>query len=61
MIRRQQPYVTGVGGTRLTAIGPPPTETVWNDGVAGGAGGGGVSLESGRCPAIRQRHRRGSM
>ena len=38
-----QPFVTGVGGTRLTATGPPPTETVWNDGVAEGAGGGGVS------------------
>jgi subtilase family serine protease len=45
-----QRYVTGVGGTSLTALGPPPTETVWNNagtptgGVASsGAGGGGVS------------------
>jgi hypothetical protein len=44
-----QPYVTGVGGTSLTAVGPPPTETVWNStwntgsGTASGAGGGGVS------------------
>ncbi len=38
------PYVTGVGGTSLTAIGPPPTETVWNNGSLGyGAGGGGIS------------------
>ncbi len=37
-----QPYVTGVGGTDLTAVGPPPTETVWNTGSAGG-GGGGIS------------------
>ena len=26
-----QPYVTGVGGTVLSTIGPPPTESVWND------------------------------
>ncbi len=45
-----QPFVTGVGGTSLTALGPPPTETVWNSGgqPAGplgqpGAGGGGIS------------------
>ena len=41
-----QPYVTGVGGTSLTAIGPRPTESVWNlaDGpFPPGAGGGGVS------------------
>jgi subtilase family serine protease len=45
-----QPYVTGVGGTSLQALGPRPTETVWNDGgspvaplVQPGAGGGGVS------------------
>ena len=36
-----QPFVTGVGGTSLTALGPAPTETVWNDGL--GAGGGGIS------------------
>jgi subtilase family serine protease len=38
-----QPYVTGVGGTHLTSIGPRPSESVWNDGVQVGAGGGGVS------------------
>ena len=45
-----QPLVTGVGGTTLRAIGPPPVETVWNSGgsvaagqLASGAGGGGVS------------------
>ena len=39
-----QPFVTGVGGTELTAIGPPPAERVWNDARTGeGAGGGGVS------------------
>ncbi len=37
-----QPFATGVGGTRLSAIGPPPSETVWN-GVYG-SGGGGVSI-----------------
>ncbi len=38
------PYVTGVGGTTMTALGPPPTETVWNESSAGyGAGGGGIS------------------
>jgi Pro-kumamolisin, activation domain/IPT/TIG domain len=36
-----QPFATGVGGTTLTAVGPPTTETVWNSG--GGAGGGGIS------------------
>jgi subtilase family serine protease len=47
-----QPFVTGVGGTTMTALGPPPTETVWNNGgnaasllaTEGGAGGGGVSV-----------------
>jgi YVTN family beta-propeller protein len=40
------PYVTGVGGTKLTALGPPPSEMVWNgtaDGmydIQGGSGGG---------------------
>jgi Pro-kumamolisin, activation domain/Bacterial Ig-like domain (group 3) len=38
-----QPYVTGVGGTSMTADAPgSPTETTWNT-VGGGAGGGGVS------------------
>jgi hypothetical protein len=36
-----QPFVTGVGGTQLTALGPPPSETVWSDST--GAGGGGIS------------------
>jgi len=40
-----QPYVTAVGGTSLTALGPAPTETVWNDQLnySEGAGGGGIS------------------
>lgn len=39
-----QPYVTGVGGTTLHAIGPPPTETAWDESaIREGAGGGGVS------------------
>jgi hypothetical protein len=36
-----QPFVTGVGGTQLSALGPPPSETVWSD--SSGAGGGGIS------------------
>jgi hypothetical protein len=44
-----QPFVTSVGGTTLTATGPPPAETVWNEGdgfgtyFQNGAGGGGIS------------------
>ena len=45
-----QLYVTGVGGTTLSALGPRPTESVWNSGgmqlsptVQPGASGGGVS------------------
>ena len=41
-----QPYVVGVGGTSLTVnatTGAYASETVWNDGVGDGAGGGGVS------------------
>jgi DNA-binding beta-propeller fold protein YncE len=40
-----QPYITGVGGTDLTALGPKPTERVWNEASNGpnGAGGGGIS------------------
>jgi hypothetical protein len=45
-----QPFVTGVGGTTLQSLGPPPTERAWNsDGGADtgapsvGAGGGGIS------------------
>ncbi len=36
-----QPLVTGVGGTTLYAVGPPPHEYVWN--TSRGATGGGVS------------------
>jgi subtilase family serine protease len=46
-----QPFVTGVGGTTLSSLGPPPSESVWNSlgnpsgplVLQGGAGGGGVS------------------
>ncbi len=40
-----QPYVTGVGGTSLSlnSSNKRSSEVVWNDGVSGGAGGGGVS------------------
>lgn len=41
-----QPYVTGVGGTRLTvnaSSGAYGSESVWNDGLGNGAGGGGIS------------------
>ena len=45
-----QPWVVGVGGTSLTALGPPPSETLWNNAgtptggpASAGAGGGGVS------------------
>ncbi len=41
-----QPYVTGVGGTRLStnpSTGARVGETVWNDGATTGASGGGVS------------------
>ncbi len=41
-----QPYVVGVGGTRLTVnalTGAYGSESVWNDGMGNGAGGGGIS------------------
>jgi len=47
-----QPFVTGVGGTSLSSLGPRPTETTWNNGdsfvgatlgTSPGAGGGGIS------------------
>jgi subtilase family serine protease len=46
-----QRFVTGVGGTTLTSLGPRPVEEVWNNGgglgallgFQPGAGGGGVS------------------
>ena len=45
-----QPFVTGVGGTTLSALGPRPTEAAWNSGgtvlsgmLQPGATGGGIS------------------
>jgi subtilase family serine protease len=39
-----QPFVTSVGGTDLSSVGPPPKERVWNESAkAEGAGGGGIS------------------
>lgn len=40
-----QPFVTGVGGTSMPSLGPPPAESVWNDSCEGSpcAGGGGIS------------------
>jgi Pro-kumamolisin, activation domain/Putative Ig domain len=40
-----QPFVTGVGGTNLSTLGPPPAESVWNGQCTSGpcAGGGGIS------------------
>jgi subtilase family serine protease len=35
------PEVTSVGGLKLSTLGPPPKETVWDDNV--GSGGGGIS------------------
>jgi len=56
-----QPYVTGVGGTSLATLGPPLTETVWNNpgtatggALSAGAGGGGVS-SLWPMPAFQQR------
>ncbi len=37
-----QPFVTSVGGTSTSSVNPL-AETVWNDGIGGGAGGGGPS------------------
>src|SRR6202035_1468940 len=39
-----QPFVTSVGGTDLTALGPAPTEKVWNEGLSSGAGAGGGGI-----------------
>jgi len=45
-----QPFITGVGGTDLTALGPKPTESVWDEHLnpgalfPEGAGGGGISF-----------------
>ncbi len=39
-----QPFVTGVGGTTFTTLGPPAAAVVWNDQAPpASAGGGGVS------------------
>ncbi len=38
-----QPYVVGVGGTTAISVTQPPAQQAWNDGDAGGAGGGGIS------------------
>ncbi len=49
-----QPDVTGVGGTSLTgAVPTASSETVWNDGIGIGAGGGGVSKDF-AAPAWQQ-------
>jgi hypothetical protein len=63
-----QPFVTGVGGTTLTGLGPAPSEAAWNNGgnpaaltgLTGGAGGGGISsawpmpaYQSGASGALR--------
>lgn len=41
-----QPFVTSVGGTDLTALGPPPAEKVWNEGLSSGAGAGGGGISN---------------
>ncbi len=48
-----QPFAIAIGGTSMSSIGPPPSESVWDDdnpginysrfGVQQGAGGGGIS------------------
>src|SRR5262249_23584919 len=38
-----QPYVTSVGGTKINSLGPPPSESVWNDMYPTGASDSGVS------------------
>ncbi len=41
-----QPFVTGVGGTTVSSIGPQPSETTWNDGLdTFGSSGGGISAD----------------
>jgi subtilase family serine protease len=55
-----QPYVTSVGGTTLSGLGPPPSQSVWNTGgsalaianPSSGAGGGGVS-QTWKMPAYQ--------
>jgi Pro-kumamolisin, activation domain/Putative Ig domain len=34
-----EPFITSVGGTQINALGPPPTETTWNEGDLGSSGG----------------------
>ncbi len=50
-----QPMVTSVGGTSISALGPAPTESTWNDQLhyAEGAGGGGISRTF-AMPAFQQ-------
>ena len=50
-----QPYITAVGGTSVTGLGPAPTEKVWNDALnySEGAAGGGIS-QSFSMPAYQQ-------
>jgi subtilase family serine protease len=38
-----QPYVTAVGGTTLSTLGPPPHEVVWDAPARQGGSGGGIS------------------
>ena len=38
-----QPYVTGVGGTLLNALGPPPVEVTWNVSASSSGASGGAS------------------
>ena len=40
-----QPFVTGVGGTSISGLGPSPVQKVWNGACGGGpcGGGGGIS------------------
>jgi subtilase family serine protease len=38
-----QPFVTAVGGTTLSQLGPPPRESVWDAPSRQGGGGGGIS------------------
>ncbi|HLK45852.1 MAG TPA: protease pro-enzyme activation domain-containing protein, partial [Acidimicrobiales bacterium] len=38
-----QPYVVSAGGSTIDDATQPPVEQVWNDGIKGGAGGGGIS------------------
>jgi hypothetical protein len=48
-----QPYVLSVGGTTIDDATQPPSEHVWDDGAAWGAGGGGIS-QSWAMPSWQQ-------